>query len=256
MTAQHQVAVVTGGAMGLGFAFSRALAKQGLQVIIADISDRATAVAEQLSEHGLMVRAVHLDVSQESSWQALVDDIRDHEGRLDVLVNNAGIAPPGSVVETPLELWNQTIAVNLTGVFLGCKHAIPLMAEAEGGSIINISSVYGQVADALTAAYSASKGGVRSLTKSSALYCAGQANGIRVNSIHPGFVATPMVENALANTPAEVRDPYIARTVGLTPLGRIGTPDDIVGAVLFLAGSGSRFMTGSELTVDGGFTAR
>lgn len=252
-----KTALVTGAAMGLGLAFAKALAKQGASVVLADIqSEAGKAEVEKLKQAGNEAHFIKLDVSNEDNWQSAIKDTRAAFGGLDILINNAGIAAGGTVVDTDLADWNRALNVNLTGVFLGCKHGIPLIAENDGGSVINISSVFGIVSDQMAFAYSASKGGVRSLTKSAALYCADADNGVRVNSIHPGFVQTPMVLNAVSAIPSEIAEPYMARTVGLVPLGRIAEPEDLVGAVLFLASDGSRFMTGSEVTVDGGFTAR
>ena len=146
--------------------------------------------------------------------------------------------------------------VNLTGVFLGCKVAVPLTHKSGGGSIINISSIFGIVADELSLAYSASKGGVRSMTKAIALDCAARNTGVRVNSVHPGFVQTPLVENGVSAMPAEMAQAYGVRTVEQTPMGRIGEPSEIGDVIAFLASDASRFMTGSEIVIDGGFTAR
>ena len=252
-----KVALVTGGARGLGLAFATAMAESGAAVVLADVlEDEGKAAAARLAATGHSATFLRLDVSSEEEWTDGIDAVRQDHGRLDILVNNAGIGGGGTVLDTTLEDWNRTIAINLTGVFLGCKHGIPLIAESGGGSVINISSIFGQVSDWLAFGYSASKGGVRSLTKSAALMCAEVKNNVRVNSVHPGFVHTPMVDNAVAEIPPEIGDPYMQRTVGLTPLGRIGVPQDLAGAIVFLASDASQFMTGSEVTVDGGFTAR
>jgi len=252
-----KVALVTGGARGLGLAFATAMVESGAAVVLADVlEDEGKAAAASLAEAGHSASFLKLDVSSEEAWVGAIDAVRQDHGRLDILVNNAGIGGGGTVLDTTLEDWNRTIAINLTGVFLGCKHGIALIAESGGGSVINISSIFGQVSDWLTFGYSASKGGVRSLTKSAALMCAEVKNNVRVNSVHPGFVHTPMVENAVAEIRPEIGDPYMQRTVGLTPLGRIGVPQDLAGAIVFLASDASQFMTGSEITVDGGFTAR
>ncbi|MCP5396433.1 MAG: glucose 1-dehydrogenase [Sphingomonadaceae bacterium] len=252
-----KVALVTGGARGLGLAFCTALAEAGAQVVMADVLEaEGRAATDALTAQGHAVTFQGLDVSSESDWADAVDAIKARYGQLDVLLNNAGVGGAGTFLSTTLEDWNRTIAINLTGVFLGCRTCVPLMAESGGGSVINISSIFGQVSDWLVCAYSASKGGVRSLTKSVALMCGEMQNNVRVNSVHPGFVHTPMVEQGVAETPKEIGDPYMARTVGQVPLGRIGNPDDLAGAIVFLASDASRYMTGSEVTVDGGFTAR
>lgn len=254
---EGKVALVTGGARGLGLAFATAMAESGAAVVLADVLEaEGKAAAGKLADEGYAASFLALDVSSEAAWSEAIQTVKRQHGRLDILVNNAGVAGGGTVLDTTMEDWNRTIAINLTGVFLGCKHGIPLIAESGGGSVINISSIFGQVSDWLVFAYSASKGGVRSLTKSAALMCAEVKNNVRVNSVHPGFVHTPMVDNAVAATPPEVGDPYMERTVGQTPLGRIGVPQDLAGAIVFLASDASQFMTGSEVTVDGGFTAR
>ncbi|WP_432696115.1 SDR family NAD(P)-dependent oxidoreductase [Marinobacterium sp. YM272] len=253
----QQVALITGGASGIGLAAAKALAHAGFHVVIADIQTAAAeAAVGQLRSEQLSASAVTLDVSNEDAWRAAIDSVEKDLGRLDVLVNNAGLGEGGTLASTTLKAFNRVMAVNVNGVFLGCKYGIPLMERSGGGSVINVSSIFGIVSDQLTLAYSASKGAVRTLTKSLALDCADRGNGVRVNSIHPGFIETPMVMNAAAATPAEVIDPYVARTVGQTPMGRFGQPDELGDVIAFLASDASRFMTGSEVTVDGGFTAR
>lgn len=188
---EGKVALITGGARGLGFAFGKALAEAGAAVVLADVlADQGKAAAAQLAAAGHTASFLTLDVSSETAWIETVGAVKAGHGRLDVLVNNAGIAGGGSVLDTTIEDWNRTIAINLTGVFLGCKHGIPLIAASGGGSVINISSIFGQVSDFLTCAYSASKGGVRLMTKSAALMCAELKSNVRVNSVHPGFVHT------------------------------------------------------------------
>lgn len=252
-----KIALVTGGARGLGLAFCTALAEAGAKVVIADVLvDEGEAAVAALCQQGYGVSFLRLDVSSEDDWASAVEVIRRDHGRLDVLVNNAGIAGGGTILDTSLEDWNRIIAVNLTGVFLGCKACIPLIAEGGGGSVINISSIFGIVSDWLVCAYSASKGGVRAMTKSAALMCGEVRNNVRVNSVHPGFVLTPLVEKSVDAIPPEIGEPYMARTVGQVPLGRIGAPEDLAGAIVYLASDASSYMTGSEITVDGGFTAR
>lgn len=248
---KDKVALITGGASGIGLAAATTLAKLGARVFIGDLQDEAGQAAANIGGD-----FVHLDVSAKTDWDACVAAIKEKAGRLDILVNNAGIAAGGTLETETLEGFNRTLAVNLTGVFLGCQAAVPLMSRSGGGSIINVSSIFGQVSDQFTVAYSASKGGVRTMTKAIALDCADRQTGVRVNSIHPGFVATPMVATATGAMPEEVAASYAARTVGQTPMGRIGEPDDIGDVIAFLASDASRYMTGSEVVVDGGFTAR
>lgn len=247
-----KIALITGGASGLGLAAATIMAKQGARVFIADLQDDVgQAQAAKLGGD-----FIHLDVSSVDDWDACMSIIEDKAGGLDVLINNAGVGAGGTLETETLESFNHTLAVNLGGVFLGCQAAVPLMSKTGGGSIINVSSVFGIVADQLSLAYSASKGGVRAMTKAIALDCAARQTGVRVNSIHPGFIATPMVASATGAMPEEMAEAYAARTVGLTPLGRIGEPDDIGDVMAFLASDASRYMTGSEIIVDGGFSAR
>jgi 3(or 17)beta-hydroxysteroid dehydrogenase len=253
---QGKIALVTGAAMGMGQAFANAMAAEGATVILADINEEAGAqAAAEITASGGRAEFVELDVTSEAGWKAVAEAVGSRHGRLDVLVNNAGIAAAGSVEDCELDAFNRTMSINVTGVFLGCKLMLPLLKRSKGGSIINISSIFGMVGDEAAVAYNASKGAVRTLTKSAALHCATLEPKVRVNSVHPGFVETPMVANAVASLPEDYAAEYMARTVGRVPLGRIGQPDDLAGIVLFLAADESRYCTGSEFVVDGGFTA-
>ncbi len=238
MTQLHgRVALVSGGARGLGAAYVRALHGCGASVVIADLLDEeGTALADELGERALFV---HLDVTSESSWAVAVEAAVGLGG-VDVLVNNAGIANAGRIERYGREKWDAVIAVNLTGTYLGVRAVVPVMKAARRGSIINISSVEGMRGDAGLHGYVASKFGVRGLTKSLAVELG--ADGIRVNSVHPGFVLTPMTER-------------LDVTLQRIPLGRPAVPADVVGAVLFLAGDESAYVTGIELVVDGGMIA-
>jgi NAD(P)-dependent dehydrogenase (short-subunit alcohol dehydrogenase family) len=184
-----------------------------------------------------------------------VDDILRRHGRLDVLVNNAGIAVVAPLEQETLEGWRRTQAVNMEGVFLGTREAVRAM-KGRGGSIVNISSIEGIVGEPLVPAYNASKGGVRIFTKSVALHCAQNGYGIRVNSVHPGYVGTPLVANALGALPPEQAAALHRDLIGRIPLGRLAEPREIANVVLFLASDESSYMTGSELVVDGGYTAK
>lgn len=252
-----RVALISGGASGIGLATAEILAAQNHHVYLADINmDLAKQQAARLCGEGFSAFAVALDVTQENSWAAAIALVEAEQGRLDVLVNNAGIGVGGTIESTSLADFQTSMNVNVNGVFLGCKHGLPLMEKSGGGSVINISSIFGIVSDQLTLAYSASKGAVRSMTKSIALDCAARNNGIRVNSVHPGFVETPMVAGAAEQLPEDILTDYMGRTVGLTPMGRLGQPHEIGEVIAFLASPQSSFMTGAELVVDGGFTAR
>lgn len=253
----QKVALITGGASGIGLAAAEALAKAGHHVVLADIQTEAASTAvDRFHAQQLSASAIQLDVTSEDDWRAAIEWVERELGRLDVLVNNAGIGEGGTLESTSLNRFNRVMAVNVNGVFLGCKYGIPLMERSGGGSVINVSSIFGIVSDQLMVAYSASKGAVRTMTKAIALDCASRNNGVRVNSLHPGFIETPMVVGAAAVAPAEIIEPYTARTLGQVPVGRFGQPDELGDVIAFLASDASRFMTGSEVTVDGGFTAR
>jgi NAD(P)-dependent dehydrogenase (short-subunit alcohol dehydrogenase family) len=219
-----------------------------------DRVDAARQVVESMREAGGEGSFLCHDVTSQSDWQAVLAAIDDVRGRLDVLVNNAGIVLDRALLETSLDEWRRVLAVNLDGVFLGTRFGIEAMARGGGGSIINLSSVYGLVGGVGLSAYSASKGGVRSLTKCAALECAKAKNGIRVNSVHPGYIETPMVTDAIARSPSpEAARRFIERQHALE---RMGEAEDVALAILYLASDESRFVTGTELVVDGGMTAR
>ena len=254
MRLQQRVALVTGAGNGIGEATARRFAREGAVVIVTDIdAEAARRVADDIKAVGGQAEAHVQDVSDEAAWQGLLASIVNNHGRLDVLVNNAGIAAPANIEDETLEGWRRTQAVNMEGVFLGCKAAIPAM-KTLGGSIINISSIEGIVGDPNTPAYNASKGGVRIFSKSVALHCAEQGYPIRVNSLHPGFILTPMVEKGLEMMPADVSEAMLERVLGEIPLGAMGEPEDIANGCLFLASEESKYMTGSELIIDGGYT--
>lgn len=250
-----KVALVTGGGLGLGRASAIVLAREGAKVMITDLKEReGRAVAEEIVEAGGEAMFMRHDVASEADWDAVCAATLRRFGRLDILVNNAGVALGGSVEATTIEQWRALMAVNLDGVFMGTQRAIAAMKETGGGSIINLSSIEGLIGDANLAAYNASKGGVRIFTKSAALHCAKAGYNIRVNSVHPGYIWTPMVETYLAAQP----DPTAAKAfvASLHPLGHLGEPDDIAYGVLYLASDESKFVTGAELVIDGGYTAQ
>lgn len=251
---ENKIAWVTGGGAGIGRAVCERFAEEGALVIVTDIDDEnAASVAAAINARGGQAESHRQDVTDETAWHSLAGDIVARHGRLDILVNNAGIAITGSVEEATLADWRRTQAVNGEGVFLGTRAAIGAMRE-RGGSIINISSIEGIIGDANTAAYNYSKGGVRILTKSSALHCAAQGYPVRVNSVHPGFIRTAMVEEGIASMPEELADQMLERVMREIPLGDMGEPLDIANGCLFLASDESKYMTGSELIIDGGFT--
>lgn len=248
---QDKVALVSGGASGIGLATAELLAREGASVVIGDLD--YTAGARAAAAIGPRASFQTLDVTRDDEWRATTDAIVRDLGRFDILVNNAGVVLMKSVEETSLEEWRNLMAVNLDGVFLGCKHAVRVMKERGGGAIVNMSSVAGMIGHVSLAAYCASKGGVRLLTKSVALHCARRGYNIRCNSVHPSFADTPMLDSMIATgrEPAKMRDSLTAAA----PLGRLARADEIARMVLFLASEESAFTTGAEFVIDGGMTA-
>ena len=246
-----KVALISGGARGMGASEARLFAREGAAVVIGDILDEeGAATAASIEGDGGRCRYVHLDVTQEVDWQTAVAEAVSQFGSLDVLVNNAGIGSSSfQIHEEPVDLWDRTIDVNLKGVFLGTRAAVPAMLEAGGGSIINISSQLGIVGVPYNgSAYQTSKGGVRIFTKAAALQYANR--GIRVNSVHPGPIVTEM-------TQAGRDDPErLSIMLARIPMGRYGEAEEVANAVLYLASDESSFVTGSEVVVDGGWTAQ
>ena len=245
---EGKVALISGGARGQGEAEARLFANEGAKVVFGDILDmEGEKVEAEINETGGEAKYIHLDVTNESEWETAVKESVNSYGKLDILVNNAGISIGKNVEETTLEEWDLVQDVNSKGVFLGTKAAIPAMRESGGGSIVNISSIAGLVGIA-SAPYVASKGAVRLLTKSTAVQYG--PDNIRCNSVHPGFIETEMIRGILSDS--EER----AKRLAITPLGIFASAHDIALAVLFLASDESRYMTGSELVVDGGITAQ
>ena len=245
-----KVALITGGASGIGLATAGLLADEGAQVVLTDLVESEANAAAVAARRG---RFYKLDVTRENEWIVVTDAVVSEFGRLDILVNCAGVSLLKDVETTTLEEWRRLMAVNLDGTFLGCKHAIRVMKERGSGSIVNMSSVAGLVGAANLAAYSASKGAVRLLTKSVALHCARKGYNIRCNSVHPSFVETPMLRSMLT----AARDPQKleANYASAAPLGRLAKPIEIARTILFLASDEAAFTTGAELVVDGGLTA-
>jgi NAD(P)-dependent dehydrogenase (short-subunit alcohol dehydrogenase family) len=247
--------IVTGGAVGIGRACVERMAEEGARVAIFDVlEDEGRVLADALTAGGHDVVFWSVDVADEEEMKAAIDAAAARFGRLDVMVNNAGIsgAPKPTDQVTEAE-WDRVQGVNVKGVFFGTKHAIPHLRAAGGGSIVNLSSIAGLVGVGGTSAYHASKGAVRLMTKNDAVTYA--AEGIRVNSIHPGYIWTPMVENHFRATSDDI-EAAKAAAGAVHPLGHMGEPDDIAWAVVYLASDESKFVTGTELVVDGGYTAR
>lgn len=252
---QGKVALITGAAKGIGREAALLLAREGARVAVTDVDEaEGRKVAEAIAAAGGEALFLTQDVADEAQWQAVIAAVVARFGALNILVNNAGVALSGSVEETSLEDWRWLMSINLDAVFLGTKHAILAMKETGGGSIVNLSSIEGIIGDPNLAAYNASKGGVRIFTKSAALHCAKAGYKIRVNSVHPGYIWTPMVEGFLNET----EDPAAGKEglVSLHPIGRLGVASDIANGILYLASDESSFMTGSELVIDGGYTAQ
>jgi len=249
MRLENKVALISGGARGMGAVEAKMFVQEGAKVVIGDVLDEDGKQTEsEINETGGECVFVHLDVTDETAWQDAVAAAVDRFGKLDILVNNAGIARINNVEDTTSDEWDLVMDINAKGVFLGTKAAIPEIRKAGGGSIVNISSIAG-LTGGRTSSYAASKGAVRLLTKSSAIQYAGE--GIRCNSVHPGVIETPMTTPMMLNT-QKGRNLNVSRH----PLGRVGQPEDIAYGVLFLASDESSFMTGSELVIDGGLTAQ
>lgn len=250
---RDKVAIVTGAAVGLGRAAAIRMAEEGASVAVLDVLDEAgEALVGELGRRGLAARFWHCDVSSETDVERVVGDVVKTFGSVDILVNNAGVAgvskPTHEITEAE---WDWVQSINVKGVFFCTKHAIPHLRRGGGGSIINLSSIYGLVGAADVPPYHASKGAVRLMTKTDAMLYA--PDRIRVNSIHPGFIWTPMVEKHLRSL-GDVEGGRKA-TDALHPLGHMGEPDDVAWGVVYLASDEAKFVTGSELVIDGGYTA-
>ncbi|MGW1608263.1 SDR family NAD(P)-dependent oxidoreductase [Streptomyces sp. NPDC002285] len=242
-----KVALVTGAAGGIGEAIVRRLAAEGATVVVTDLdAERCEKLAGELPGNALGRR---LDVTDETAWEALVTEVTERLGGLSVLVNNAGIATMNTVETETQETWDRVIGVTQTGVWLGMKHGGPAIERTGGGSIVNVASIFGTVGGfGAQFSYHAAKGAVRLMTKNAALHWA--KRGVRVNSLHPGFIETPLSRELWRGTPR------LTAMIEGTPLGRLGTTEEVAAAVAFLASDDAGFMTGSELYVDGGWTAR
>lgn len=245
---EGKVAIVTGAASGMGRADALKLAAEGAKVVVTDLNEAdGKAVAQQIGDNAIFLP---LNVADEDNWRGVVATTVETFGRLDILVNNAGMMIMGNVLDTSLEDWRKVNAVNSDGVFLGCKHAIPAMAASGGGSIVNMSSVAAISGQSFVAAYTASKGAVRALTKSVAMFCKEQKNGVRCNSVHPDGVKTPMVVKVATGKDTATQEE-------IDELGKYGNmcePEDVANLVLFLASDESRFITGAEMLIDNAST--
>jgi NAD(P)-dependent dehydrogenase (short-subunit alcohol dehydrogenase family) len=249
-----KVALVTGGASGIGRACAERLADEGAAVVVTDVDEAgAAAVAAAINaRHTSSATALRLDVTSEADWQAALQVVEAAHGRLQVLVNNAGVGSFGSVEEVSPAEWRRVMTVNVDSVYLGCRAFLPLLRRSGGGSVINISSVSGIVASGNLAAYNASKAAVRHLSKSVALMPENLKAGVRCNSVHPAFIDTPILAPLVEKHGVGLKD-KLARQI---PLGRLGKVDDVALAVIYLASDESGFMTGAELVLDGGLCAQ
>ncbi|WNC74200.1 glucose 1-dehydrogenase [Thalassotalea psychrophila] len=256
MRLENKITLVTGGGSGIGEAVCMQFANNGAVVAVSDVNQQsAEKVALAIRENGGQAMAFALDVTCEESWNATIAQIVEQQGKLDVLVNNAGIGIPGNIEDQTMDEWKLTEKVNVHGVFLGMQKTIDVMKDNGGGSIVNISSIDGLVGDAMAIAYNASKGSVRLMTKSAALHCAKRQHSIRVNSVHPGYILTPLVQDKMLEADPAWRDEYIEQKVSRVPMGGMGEPDDIAHGCVYLASDEAKYVTGAEIVIDGGFTA-
>jgi NAD(P)-dependent dehydrogenase (short-subunit alcohol dehydrogenase family) len=254
---EGKIALVTGAANGLGRCTALTLAREGAAVIATDLqAERGASLVAEIEAAGGAAQFLRHDVTDEDAWSDVIAEIKRRHGRLDVLVNNAGIGLSSPVVDMSFADWRRQVAVNLDGVFLGVKHALPLIRESGGGSIVNVSSIAGIKASPNVSGYCATKGAVRLFTKSVALECAALKDGVRVNSLHPGIVETAIWDTLIGTGPegsnARPRGPTLAGlTAQAVPLGRPGQPEEVVAGVLWLASDESSYVTGTELVIDG-----
>ena len=252
---KDKVIIITGGALGIGRAACELLAQEGAHVAVTDImDDDGKEVVEQIKKNGGNAEYWHLDVSKEKKVDKVFSDINDHFGKIDALVNNAGIAGPNKPVDQVEEKeWDEVMDINVKGVFLCTKYAIPYLRKSDSGSIVNLSSIYGIISAPDLPPYHASKGAVRLMSKTDALQYA--KDNIRVNSVHPGYIWTPLVEK-LAKESGQTVEEFRQHLDSLHPIGHVGEPQDIANGILYLVSDEAKFVTGSELIIDGGYTTK
>ena len=251
----NKTCLVTGAASGIGLATAQRLAEEGARVLLTDINaEQGAAATAQLSGAGLQVRFIRHDVVQRREWTEAIQAAVEFGGSLDVLVNNAGIVLQGTIETCTAQEWQRIQAINTDGVFHGTQLGVAAM-KGQGGSIINLASIEGLLGEPLAAAYNASKGAVRLLSKSAAAHCARSGYNIRINCVCPGFIETPLVLNALNSMPKEQAEAFRSKVALRTPMGRLGKPLEIANMILFLASDEASYITGADMIVDGGLTA-
>ena len=243
----NKIALVTGGASGIGMATVQAMVGEGARVFLADINPAGTEIAQALG-----ATYINLDVSAETSWSDAIRAISEETGHLDILVNNAGISPHDNIEKLDIQEWRRIHSVVSESVALGCHHALPLLKESKAAAIVNLSSVAGLIGASNYASYGTAKAGVHILTKSVAMLCAERGYPIRANSVHPGSIDTPILDA----DKAKYGERAISAREQAIPLGRLGQAHEVANAILFLASDEASFITGTELIVDGGFTAK
>lgn len=248
----NRVALITGGASGIGAAAARLFVAEGASVILADLdAEKGEALAVALGDKAAFLR---LDVTDPAQWEAAAAHIRAAHGRLDVLVNSAGISLKGDLIDGPLDIWHRTMAVNATGTYLGCRTAMGLMKSAgNAGAIVNLCSIYGNIAAEDVIAYAASKGAVRQLTKAVAMSSAAQSLAVRCNSVHPAFVDSELLQDFAAAVGGH--DAMVKALSSVMPMRRMARTEDVARAILFLSSDDAAMTTGAELAVDGGMLA-
>ena len=251
---KKKVALITGAAQGIGLETAKLFIKEGAKVILADINEdkvdsESLAINREFPQQAIPLK---LDVTQESDWKNAIIFLEKNLGKLDILVNNAGIGSAGNIEDENYEQWKHIHDVNLNSTFLGCKYAVSLMKKSKNGSIINVSSIAGIIAGHNMAAYNSAKAAVRHLSKSIALHCAKERNGIRCNSVHPAFIDTPILNEFTKKIGREIAIKKLSEQI---PIGQIGDPIDVAYGILYLASNESKFVTGSELIIDGGISA-
>lgn len=254
---EGKIALITGAASGIGKATAERFASEGAKVALTDIDpDKGEKLAEELIKSGHEAFYQNLDVVNPEEWRTVVESVTNRWGRLDILVNSAGIGRAKGLLEMSYDFWRQTISINLDGTFLGTQAAVDSMKDTGGGAIVNISSVLGFVGMSNISAYAASKGGVRLFTKAAAIECANKGYNVRVNSVHPGYIETPMVMRRFDKIAEAEREAEETRLKESHPLGRLGKPEEIASMILYLASDEAAFVTGAEFVADGGYLAQ